>query len=167
MSGRARQEQPEQQGGGNLPPGMGPIVFDGFETMNTLAARPSIEDEHCSWMDTFMPVGKSTARTMPGVGTAIWATPAGIPIVFFAFASVYDTPYCLAFLATGDIWAINTTTLAASLIASGVISSPAQSTIGVSQWGDQYIIIIASGQTSGNGMFFWDGVTFYMPCDAV
>lgn len=168
MSGRG---QPQQNANaaeqGPIPAGMRPIVFDQFETMNSLAARPSIEDGHCSWMDGFMPVAKSTARTMPGVGAPIFGSPSGVQVVFVAFASVYDVSYCLAFLATGDIWAVNMNTKAASLIASGVIASASQLNIGVSQWGNQYIIIVASAQPSGNGYFAWDGVTFYLPGEAL
>src|ERR1700684_2916707 len=142
MSGRARQEQPEQQGGGNLPPGMGPIVFDGFETMNTLAARPSIEDEECSWMDSFMPVGKSTARTMPGIGASIFNIPGTNPIVFFGFANVADVPYCFVVLTNGDLWALATQSGVATLIAPAVVTAASQLNIGISQWGNQYVIFV-------------------------
>jgi hypothetical protein len=142
------------------------IVFDEFETMNTLAARPSIEDGQCSWMDGFMPVGKSTARTMPGIGPLLWASPI-YPIVFVAFANVQDVPYALAFLSSGDVWAINTNTQIATQIATSLIASPSQLNIGVSQWGNQYIIIVASSQPSGSGLWFWDGTTLYSPGEAL
>lgn len=145
---------------------MRPVVFTGFATMNTLAARPSIEDEHCSWMDSFMPIGHATARSMPGIGPALFATP-NSPIVFFGFANVQDMPYCIAFLANGDIWATNVNTGVPSLIAAGAIASPSQVGVGVTQWGNQYIIIVAADQPSGNGLFFWDGTTFFFPGDAL
>ena len=139
---------------------MRPVVFTGFDTMNTLAARPSIEDEHCSWLDSFMPVGKSTARTMPGIGPVLFGTPAS-PIVFFAFANVNDMPFCIVVLANGDIWAVAVNTGITTLIAAATVASASQLNIGVSQWGNQFIIIVCSSQPSGNGYFLWDGVTFY------
>jgi hypothetical protein len=146
---------------------MKPIAFRGFETLNTLAARPSIEDEHCSWMDGFMPIGKSTARTMPGIGTPIFGSPDDVPVVFFAFASVGDVPYCIIFLSTGDIWVVNQNTGNPSLIATALIASASQLNIGVSQWGNQFIVIVASAQPSGNGLFLWDGTTLYLPGDSL
>lgn len=166
MSGRApQQQQPQAEGQGPIPPEMRPVVFSGFSTMNSLAARPSIEDDQCSWIDSFMPVGKSTVRTMPGISPAIWTTP-DYPVVFFDFASVGDVPYCIAVTSIGDIWAISPTPpFTARKIAAAAVASASQLNIGVSQWGNQYIIIVCSSQPSGNGLFFWDGTTFYNPGD--
>jgi hypothetical protein len=146
---------------------MRPIVFTEFDTLNTLAARPSIEDGQCSWMDGFMPIGKSTARTMPGIGAPIFGSPNDVPVVFFAFASVGDVPYCVIFLSNGDIWVVNQNTGNPTQIATALIASASQLNIGVSQWGNQFIIIVCSDQPSGNGIFFWDGTTLYLPGDAL
>ena len=142
---------------------MRPIVFTGFEGLNTLAARPSIEDEECSWMDSFMPVGKSTARTMPGIGASIFNIPGTNPIVFFGFANVADVPYCFVVLTNGDLWALATQSGVATLIAPALVTSASQLSIGISQWGNQFAIFVCNSQPSGNGMFFWDGTTFYYP----
>lgn len=168
MSGRAPQPQPQQrpEAEGPIPHEMRPIVFADFEGLNTLAARPSIEDGQCSWIDNFMPVGKSTARTMPGIGPVLFTSP-DYPIIFYSFNSVQDQPYCIAVTSIGDIWATNTNTKIPVKIASAVIASASQLNIGVSQWGNQYIIIVASSQPSGNGMWFWDGTTFFSPGDAL
>jgi hypothetical protein len=170
VSGRAPQQQqpqPQAESQGPIPPEMRPVVFAGFSTMNSLAARPSIEDDQCSWMDGFMPVGKSTARTMPGISPAIFTSP-DYPIVFFDFASVANVPYCIAVTLIGDIWAISPIApFTARKIAAAAIASPSQLGIGVSQWGNQFVIIVCSGQPSGNGLFFWDGTTFYNPGDTL
>lgn len=104
---------------------------------------------------------------MPGISPAIWTTP-DYPIVFFDFASVGDLPYCIAVTSIGDIWAISPTApFMARKIASAAIASASQLNIGVSQWGNQFIIIVCSSQPSGNGLFLWDGTTFYFPGDAL
>lgn len=164
MSGQGGPPQP--QANPFIPGGVEPIVFEGFDTLNTLAARPSIEDTHCSWMDGFMPIGKSTARTMPGLGPAIFNAP-GSPVVWFGFASVGLTPYCIVITLDGSVWAVNTQTNAAALIAATLINSASESNVGIAQWGNQYIIIVASSQISGNGYWLWDGTTFYFPGDSV
>jgi hypothetical protein len=157
---------PQAQPNPFIPPGMSPIVFEGFDTLDTLAARPSIEDKHCSWMDGFMPIGPSTTRTMPGIGPAIFTTPSS-PIVWFGFANVADIPYCIAVTANGDIWAINSLTFVSTMIAAATIIPAGIANIGISQWGEQFIIIVASSQTSGNGYWLWDGTTFYAAGAAV
>jgi hypothetical protein len=168
VSGRAPQQQqapaPETQG--PFPSEMRPVVFAGFKTLNTLAARPCIEDDECSWIDGFMPIGKSTARTMAGIGAGLWASP-DYPIVFFGFVNVALNPKCIAVTSIGDIWAIDTNTKIGTKIAAAAIASASQDNIGLSQWGSQFAVIVCSSQPSGNGLFFWDGTTFYNPGDSL
>ena len=134
-----------------------PIVFDGFNGMNTKPSRPAIEDQQAFWSDGFMMIGPNNARTLPDVGPAIYMAPPG-QLSFFGFANIGDTPYSIAFLSTGSIVAINTnTTMTTSVAPAGTILNPANQ-IGLSQWGSQYVLICAP-QT--NGYFIWDGTTLY------
>lgn len=52
-----------------------PIIFDGFEGLNTKPTRPAIEDQQCFWLDNFMPLGKSNLRTLYDIGTPIFLAP--------------------------------------------------------------------------------------------
>ena len=67
--------------------------------------------------------------------------------------------YCIVFLSDGSIVAVNENTSAATTIApAGTITSPSPTSIGLTQWGNQYFAIV-SQQT--NGYFLWDGTTLY------
>ena len=137
-----------------------PLIFENFEGINTATTRPGVDDKQMAWCDGFMPLGpRRNLRTLPGVGPRLWLAPAGI--VFFQFGNIGTTPYKISILSDGSIWAVNTSTaVAAQIAAAGTILSPAQLNVGISQYGDQYIQIVAK-QT--NGYFIWDGTTFYGP----
>lgn len=163
-----QQQQPQagqpQQEGNYGPQGPEAIMFDGYSTLNTQSERPSIEDDQCSWLDGFMPVGKGTLRTMPDQGQQIFGAPSGLTIVFFGFGNIGDQPYCIAVTNDGGVWAINTLTLTVNLIAGpGTIAGH---NVGLSQWGAQFLIITCQQEPS-NGYFLWDGTTFYFPGDSV
>jgi hypothetical protein len=145
------------------PPGPPEIIFEGFSSLNTESARPSIEDDQCSWLDGFMPVGKSTARTMYDVGASLFTTTVdttdNATIVWFDFFNLSSTPYAAIFLSDGSIAWVNTNTGAKGFMAGvGTIQNVSKTVAGISQWGSQFLIIVAS-QT--NGYFLWDGTTFY------
>lgn len=56
---------------------------------------------------------------------------------------------------------VNTSTgISTNIAAAATITNPSRASVGVSQFGSQYIIIVAQ-QT--NGYFLWDGTTFYVP----
>jgi hypothetical protein len=137
------------------PRGTNPIIFDTFAGLNTNASRPGIADDECSWMDGFMPLGKNNLRTLPGVGPSIYTSPAGVTIVCFAFANIGTAPVCIVFLSDGSIVQVNIQSgFAFQIAAAGTILSPSQQNVGVSQWGNQFILIVAN-QT--NGYFIWNG----------
>lgn len=146
------------------PPSPEPIVFQGFKGLNTNASRPGIEDDEMYWCDGFMPIGKNFLRTLYDIGDSVFnVTPPQI-IVWFGFANISATPYCIVLLSDGSIIAVNMSTLSASqLCAAGTIQNPAQNNIGMTQWGTTIVIISAIGQP--NGYFLWDGTTFYFPGD--
>ena len=65
----------------------------------------------------------------------------------------------IAVTSLGGVWQVVTTTGVATRIApDGTIRTPLRSNVGISQWGSQYVIIVAN-QT--NGYFVWDGALLY------
>jgi hypothetical protein len=145
-----------------LPAGaLEPLKFEQFRGMDTSVTRPAVDDKQCAWLDGFMPLGPMSARTIYGIGTALYK--AGTPgsIVSFYFVSLNTVAYCLVFISDGSIVAVNTVSKVATTIApSGTISDPAIFSIGVAQWGANYALIVSVGT---NGYIAWDGHTLYKP----
>lgn len=137
-----------------------PLVFENFEGINTATTRPGVDDKQMAWCDGFIPLGpRRNLRTLPGVGPLLWTAPA--TIVFYQFANIGTTPIKISILSDGSIWQVNTSTAVATQIAPpGTILAPTQLNVGISQYGDQYVQIVAK-QT--NGYFIWDGLVFYGP----
>lgn len=149
----------EEQGNPYIPPGPPPLMCEQFQGIDTSASRPGVKDEKLAWCDGFLTIGPLNLRTLPDVGPALWSAPAGTTISFFDFANIGSTAYMLAFTSNGAIWAINTTTAAATQIAPATtIQNPSRTSVGLNQYGSQYVIIVSS-QT--NGYFLWDGTLFY------
>lgn len=149
---------PEGQENPYLPPGT-PLVFDTFVGIDTSSSRPGIADEAMSWCDGFMPIGKNNLRVLPGASEALYDC--GIPngIVYYAFVNLSASPLAIVFLVNGSIQQVNRNTHNVTQIAApGTIQNPARRTIGVSQWGSQYILIVAE---QNNGYFIWDGTALY------
>lgn len=141
-----------------MPPGPPPLVFDTYLTVNTQASRVAIDDPQCSWIDGFMPIGKSNARTMPGVGDRVYQNLL-IDIIVFDFANIGATPIMIVFLADGSILQVNTLTYVVTTIAAaGTITNPSVSSIGMTQWGSQYVLIVADQE---NGYWIWDGASLF------
>lgn len=143
------------------PPGFSPIVFDTFSGLNTQASRPGIGDTEMYICDGFMPLGKNNLRTLPGTGPSIYVSPPNTQIVFYDFGNIGDVPICVIFLTDGSIVQLNTSSLVSVPIApAGTISSPSQTSVGITQWGNQFIVIVAQ-QT--NGYLIWDGQVLFQP----
>jgi hypothetical protein len=156
MSGRRQQPQQEQGGESG-----GPIVFAGFSGLNTQASRLGIQDTQCAIMDGFFPAGADNARIIFDHGVPIYVAPAGLHIVFYGFANIGQTPYCIVFLNDGSVVSVNTATLVSGLIAlPGKIQNPSVTTVGINQYGSQFILIVSQ---QPNGYFIWDGTTFFSP----
>lgn len=168
-------DQPGQNGGGSpasggsnpgFPNNTQIIAFDGWKGLNTRPARPALEAEECYILQNFMPVGKSNTRTLYGVGTPLFTSfsvsgsdPTGI--AYFGFGNIGATVYCVFFPNDGSIRVMNVLTLVTATIAPHyTITSPAAGNIGLTQYGNQYIIISAN-QT--NGYWLWDGTLLYSP----
>ena len=149
------QEQPYR------PPGANPLVFEKFNGINTTTSRPGVPEDQMAWSSGFFQIGPRFLRTFYGIGTAIWTAPAGGTITFFNFANIGATPIMVGVHSDGGIWQVNTNTLVATrMAADGTILNPSRASIGMTQWGNQYVIIVAN-QT--NGYWIWDGTTFYSP----
>lgn len=142
-----------------------PLIFEEFQGMNTATTRPGVDDKEAAWLDGFMPLGpRRNLRTLPGVGPLLWTTPSA-GIVFYQFANVGIVPIAVVVLSDGSIYQVNTSTSVATLMAAaGTITSPSQLNVGISQYGDQFVQIVAK---QSNGYFLWDGATFYLPGAAV
>lgn len=136
------------------PPGPEPIVFEKFSGLNTQASRPGIGDDQCAWLDGFMPLGVNNARTMPDVGASIYTS--AHTINWMGFANIHSNPYAIVVNSDGKVDAVRTDTSAVTtLIAAGIINA-ARGNTAISQWGEQYILIINT-----TGYWIWDGVAVY------
>lgn len=141
-----------------VPPAPGPLQMDQFGGLNTSTTRMGVPDEQCAWIDGFFPLDKYNLRTLYDVGTTLY-TAVGTTIVFFGFVNISATPYMILFQADGSVVAVNTLTeVVTPVLPAGTITNPSQLTIGLSQWGQQFAIIVAN-QT--NGYWLWDGLLTY------
>jgi len=140
-----------------------PQIFEDFDGIYTTTSRPGVKDEQMYWCDGFMPIGKRLLRTMRGLGPALYTTTAGI-VSFFDFANIGATPYMVVIRNDGGIDIVATLTgVITNAAPAGTITNPSRATVGVSQYGSTYIIIVAQ---QANGYFLWNGTTFYKPGDA-
>lgn len=138
-----------------------PLLFEQFNGIDTQTSRPGVDDKQMYWCDGFMPISPRKLRTLYGIGPALWTAPSNAPVSFFDFGNIGSTPIMIGMHADGGIWQINTSTSVATRIADdGVITNPSRLTVGISQYGSEYILII-SAQT--DGYFIWDGSVFYFP----
>jgi len=141
-----------------LPPGTSPLVLEMFDGVNTATLRAGVPDQQAYWMDGFIPYAQRNARVLPGVGTTLY-TAVGTTVVWFDFINIGSTPYCVIFLANGQVVAVNTSTGApTTILNAGTITSPTIVGTGISQWGSQYLIIVAD---QSNGYWLWDGNAVY------
>lgn len=141
-----------------LPPGPQPTQIDQFKGVNTNTTRPGVPDEQMWWCDGFIPLSPRNLRTLYGIG-AVAYTAVGTTVLFYEFANIGETPYMIVVLADGSVVGVNTTTLVATtILAAASITSPSITTVGISQWGNEYVIIVAD-QT--DGYWLWNGTTVF------
>ena len=77
----------------------------------------------------------------------------------FDFGNIGAAPIMVVVLADGSLYQVNTDTKVVTLMAApGTITNPGITKMGMTQWGSQFIIIVAKQE---NGFFIWDGVNFY------
>lgn len=141
-----------------IPPGPpDPFLFEDFEGINTSTSRPGVDDKQMSWCDGFMPIGRRFARTLPGIGPAVYTTEfTNKTIIFMEFGNIGTTPYAIIVHNDGSVRAINTDTGAVKEL-SGVLTFT-NDTIDMAQYGNQYILMVG-GQV--DGYFLWDGIHFF------
>lgn len=140
------------------PPGPPPLIFEAFDGINTSTSRPGVTDKQAWWLDGFMPIGPRLLRTLPDIGEPIHLEESQ-QISFFGFINIGATPYCIVIHNDGSVHAVNQDTATDQVIApAGTILSPSRLDTGISQYGNQYCIIV-SNQT--DGYFLWDGSTFF------
>ena len=155
-------EPSAEQGNPYIPLGpTEPLMFEEFGGINTATTRPGVDDKQAYWIDGFIPLARMNLRTLPGVGPALFTPEDGDTIQFFDFFNIGSTPYMLAIVSTGEIYAVNTNTgVYTSIAPDGTIATPTRASVGLTQWGAQYVLIVAN-QT--NGYWIWDGTNFYAP----
>ncbi len=141
-----------------------PLKFETFSGVNTKATRPAIKDDEMFWCDGFMPLGPSNLRTLWDVATPLYSAVGALTISFFGFGNAGQTreqqtagdPICVVILSDGSAEQVSVETGAITPMApAGTFQT---SSIGMSQYGNQYIILVADQE---NGYFLWDTVNFY------
>lgn len=139
--------------------GIVPLSFEAFGGVNTAAQRAGVSDQQAYWLDGFMPLAQRRLRTLPGIGAATYT--AGIPgnVVAFYFYNIGSTPYMAVFQADGSLIQVNTITgVQTTILIAGSIINPSIPQMGMTQYGQQYLIAVAN-QT--NGYWVWDGSLVY------
>ena len=155
------QQQLQQGDGGQSygPGGPPPLGFEVFGGVNTATTRIGVQDEQAYWLDGFMPLAPRNLRTLYGIGNALYAATGALTIVCFYFYNLGANPYVVLFLSDGSAIQVNTSTgVATTILPSGSIIFPSITTLGISQWGSQYLIIVAA---QPNGYWIWDGLVLY------
>jgi hypothetical protein len=137
---------------------MAGLTCEKFAGVNTATTRAGVPDEQAYWIDGFMYLAARNLRTLYGIGAALY-TASGNTIVCFYFYNIGATPYVIMFLSDGSAIQVNTSTGAVTTIfAAATIASPSIVNVGVSQYGQQYLLIVANQQ---NGYWIWDGTVLY------
>jgi hypothetical protein len=148
-----QQQQPQQ---GDL----AGLTFNQFAGVNTATTRPGVPDEMAYWLDGFIPLAPGNLRTLYGIGSALYTATGGKTIVCFYFYNLGATPYAIVFLSDGSAIQVNTATSAATtVLPAATIAFPSITTLGITQYGSQYLIIVSSQNNSG--YWVWDGNLLY------
>lgn len=139
--------------------GIVPLSFETFAGVNTATQRAGVPDQQAYWLDGFMPLAQRRLRTLFGIGAATYT--AGTPgnVLAFYFYNIGSTPYMAVFQADGSLIQVNTTTgVTTTILTAGSIINPSIPQMGMTQYGQQYLIAVAN-QT--NGYWVWDGSLLY------
>ncbi len=137
------------------------LVFEQFQGVNTATTRAGVPDQMAYWLDGFMPLQPRNLRTLWGVGPLLYSAPPGLTIVVYTFFNIKAVENVAVFLSDGSAVQVDTTTgVNTPLMPTGTITFPSIANIGFSQYGQQYLIIVAN-QT--NGYWVWDGISLLGP----
>lgn len=135
------------------------LVFDKFAGINTATTRPGVPDEMAYWLDGFIPLAPGNLRTLYGIGATKYTATGGKTIVCFYFYNLGATPYAIVFLSDGSAIQVNTSTgSATTVLPAASIAAPGILNLGITQYGSQYLIIVAN---QPNGYWVWDGTLLY------
>lgn len=134
-----------------------PLTFEQFAGVNTATTRQGVPDAQMYWCDGFMPLAPRNLRTHWGIGSSLYTS--GGTITCFDFYNIGAVPYAAVFQADGSVIQVNTASSAtATIVPSGTILAPSVISMGTSQWGSQYLLIVAN---QSNGYWVWDGSLLY------
>lgn len=148
--------QARDQGERRSPP---PLACEIFQGINTATTRSGVPDQQMFWCDGFIPLSPRNLRVIPGIGNALYTAGVGKTVVCFYFYNIGSTPYAVVFLSDGSVVQVRTTDgQTTTILAATTINNPSITSIGVAQYGSQYLIIVASQL---NGYWVWDGSLTY------
>ena len=135
------------------------LVCESFLGVNTATTRTGVDDRQCYWIDGFIPLSPRNLRTLYGIGSPLYTAGNGLTIVCYYFYNIGAIPYAIVFLSDGSAVQVNTSTGAVTTIfPAGTIVAPSITSLGISQWGQQYLIIVAN---QPNGYWIWSGSVLY------
>jgi len=149
-----QQQQPEQ-GARRGPP---PLVCEQFQGINQGTSRTGVADEQMFWLDGFLAISPRELRTLWGVGAPIFLASTnnrGTTVVCFYMYNIGANPFAAVFLSDGSVVQVNTQTgVTTQILSPGTIINPLITQLGISQYGSQYLLIVAN---QPNGYWVWDG----------
>lgn len=135
------------------------LTCEHFLGVATQTTRPGVPDQKCWWIDGFIPLAPRNLRTLYGIGTFLFTATSGTTIVCFYFYNIGDTPFVVVFLSDGSAIQVNTNSgHTKTILAPGTITAPSITQLGISQYGRQYLLIVAE---QPNGYWVWDGSTLF------
>lgn len=149
----------------SLPENFEPLVFAGFEGIDTTPKRPAVDDRKVPWMTNLFPLGANNIKALPDVGLPFYTAPGGRTIVYFEFFQIQPNgvnngPLCAVFLDDGSAVQVNVTSLVQVTMAPpGTFAPPAGTEIVARQYGTS-LLLIATEQ-SNNSYWVWDGTLLY------
>lgn len=134
------------------------LSHEAWGGMDTRGTRASIPDDKCFWLDGVMPYAPRRARIMPDLGPAIYSS-SNPSIAFFKMCNLASASYAIAVCSDGSVVAIDLAgNIAIPVLPSGRLLVPTQAGVGISQWGNQYVLI--SGIITDE-YYIWDGSVVY------
>lgn len=146
-----------------LPENFDTLVFDGFTGLNTKPTRFALQDQELYWCDGFMPFGRNTLRSMPGINTGIYTATGGRVIYNFKGFNIGFTLYFIMFFDDGSARILQNIATVWTLVYTAPPGTYAVTTLGgynnpfSIQWGSQYLLTIAS-----NTYTIYDGTSLYI-----
>lgn len=130
-----------------------------FGSLNTQAARQSIEENEFSWLENMMPIGDGNLRALYSNGSSIYTTAAGTTVIYKFFYNIGSSNYVAVFQSDGSAVQLNLATLGTTTIGSAGTFYNGTSLPAASQFGNSGLVIV--GVVTGSDYWAWDGTTLY------